>query len=176
MKKLLATAVLLLVLISVGCSEIKISKSGNSDLEHVSSMYMEARCKDDYNKYIDLIPEFCKRNIIKSLGLSENATDDQIIKELERYKDDDAENKLFKVLSVSVLSREKVNDFSKFKEFNKVFNGTVTADDYETIKEIAKVRVDYKEERSGEEFVEATILTCVMIDNHWLVAFNEQAE
>ena len=176
MKKIFIIVIMLLVMLFAGCFSNQKSTNANSDLGKIASVYMKARCEDDYDTYIDLIPEFCKRNIAKSFELDENATDEQIIKELERFKDGDAEYKLFKVLSISVLSQEEVNDFSKYKEFNKVFNGTVTADDYVRIKKIAKVRVDYKEEKSGNEIVDATILTCVMIDNRWLVAFNEIAE
>lgn len=172
MKKSLTVAViLLLVLLFSGCSSEKTEDNGNSSLEQVVSKYTEAVYENDYSTYIGLSPDFCKRNIGKSLGLSGNVTDDQIIKELEKIQNEDEQT--IEVLSVSVLSQEDVNDFSKYSEFNEIFNGTVTADDYQQIKEIAKTRVDLKIIRSGEETVVARESTCVKIDNRWFVAFSK---
>lgn len=170
-KKLVVAVIVLLVLLFSGCSLEKTEGKGNLNLEQVVSIYTEAVYEDDYSTYIDLSPDFCKRNIAKSLGLSENVTDAQIIKELEKIESEDNEDEqTIDVLTVSVLSQEDVNDFSQYSEFNEIFNGTVTADDYQQIKEIAKMRLDLKIISSGEESVVTRESTCVKIDNRWLVA------
>ena len=173
-KKLTVAVVLLLVLVFSGCSLEKTEGKGNSNLEQVVSIYTEAVYEDDYSTYIDLMPDFCKRNIAKSLGLSGNVADTQIIKELEKIENEDnKDEQTIEVLSVRVLGQEDVNDFSQYSEFNEIFNDTVTTDDYQQIKEIAKMRVDLKIISSGEENVITKELTCVKIDNRWLVALSE---
>ncbi len=171
MRKVIIVALVLLTILAFsGCSSEKSENKRGSELELVATKYTEAIYACDHSTYLDLLPDFCRRNVAKSFGLSEDATKEQMLEAMEKLEDSD---QTIEILSVSVLSQEEVNDFSGYSEFNEIFNGTVTIDDYKQIKEIAKVRVDLKMIISEEERLITGETTCVKIDNRWFVAYAE---
>lgn len=150
---------LIIVVLAIIVTLICVKTTGvNSSPEKVAVATVKSEYEIDIKTMVKCFPEFTLKEIAEGLGLSEDASRSEIIREIEEdYRYETPQD--IEIIRTELVSEYDISEYTIFREIYDY----MTDKEYDSITKVAKVDVEFTVDGDREEIQ----LTCIKMKNKW---------